>query len=223
MASIPPSFTQRCLLTGETRKLASVALCLTHSLWPLATVEYLISIQGPNYAIVTSDRVATSNIVQMKDNHDKMFKMSEKILLLCIGKAGNTQFAEYIQEKVLLYKIRNGYELSPTAATNFTHGNLATPYHVNLLLAGYDEHEGPLAALAKAPLAAHGYSAFLTLSILDQYYRPTSSCERAVELFRKCLEELQKRFLLNLPTFSVRIIDKNGIHDPDTSFPKQGS
>lgn len=57
---------------------------------------------------------------------------------------------------------------------------LQTPYHVNLLLAGYDEHEGPalyymdyLAALAKAPFAAHGYGAFLTLSILDRYYTPS--------------------------------------------------
>uniref|UniRef100_A0A2K5QDD3 Proteasome subunit beta n=1 Tax=Cebus imitator TaxID=2715852 RepID=A0A2K5QDD3_CEBIM len=168
-------------------------------------VEYLICIQGPDYALVTSDRVAASNIVQMKDNHDKMFKMSEKILLLC-----NifTQLAEYIQKKVLLYKMRNGYELSPTAATNFTHRNLAVL---------------GLAALVKAPLAAHGCSAFLTFSILDQYYRLTSPCERAVELLRKCLEELQKCFLLNLPTFSVRIIDKNGIHDLDTSFPKHGS
>lgn len=56
---------------------------------------------------------------------------------------------------------------------------LQTPYHVNLLLAGYDDHEGPalyymdyLAALAKAPFAAHGYGAFLTLSILDRYYKP---------------------------------------------------
>lgn len=50
---------------------------------------------------------------------------------------------------------------------------------MNLLLAGYDDHEGPalyymdyLAALAKAPFAAHGYGAFLTLSILDRYYKP---------------------------------------------------
>ncbi|XP_015340764.1 proteasome subunit beta type-2 isoform X1 [Marmota marmota marmota] len=227
-------------------------------------MEYLIGIQGPDYVLVASDRVAASNIVQMKDDHDKMFKMSEKILLLCVGEAGDTvQFAEYIQKNVQLYKMRNGYELSPTAAANFTRRNLAdclrsrvqsslpywdalklsisihhlyftdveteTPYHVNLLLAGYDEHEGPalyymdyLAALAKAPFAAHGYGAFLTLSILDRYYTPTISRERAVELLRKCLEELQKRFILNLPTFSVRIIDKNGIHDLDNiSFPKR--
>lgn len=48
-----------------------------------------------------------------------------------------------------------------------------------MLLAGYDEHDGPalyyldyLAALAKAPFAAHGYGGFLTLSILDRYYKP---------------------------------------------------
>ncbi|CAD7688938.1 unnamed protein product [Nyctereutes procyonoides] len=106
-------------------------------------MEYLIGIQGPDYVLVASDQ----------DGHDKMFKMSEKILLLCVGEPGDTvQFAEYIQKNVQLYKIR-------------------TPYHVNLLLAGYDEHEGPalyymdyLAALAKAPFAAHGYGAFLTLT-----------------------------------------------------------
>lgn len=56
---------------------------------------------------------------------------------------------------------------------------LQTPYHVNLLLAGYDDADGPglyymdyLASLAKAPFAAHGYGAYLTLSILDRHYRP---------------------------------------------------
>lgn len=50
---------------------------------------------------------------------------------------------------------------------------------MNLLLAGYDDTDGPglyymdyLSSLAKAPFAAHGYGAFLTLSILDRHYRP---------------------------------------------------
>ncbi|XP_060056957.1 proteasome subunit beta type-2-like [Erinaceus europaeus] len=193
-------------------------------------MEYFIGIQGSDYVLVTSDRMVTSNIVQMKDDHDKMFEMSEKILLLCVGEAGDTvQFAEYIQKNVQLYKMQN--------AANFTFQNLAdclwsqTPYHVNLLLAGYDEHEGPviyymdyLAALAKAPFTAHIYGAYLTLSILDLYYTPNISPESAEELLRKCLEELQKCFILNLPAFSVQIIDRNGIHDLDNiSFPKQGS
>lgn len=195
-----------------------------------AAMEYLIGIQGPDYVLVAADTVAASSIVQMKHDHDKMFKMSEKILLLCVGEAGDTvQFAEYIQKNVQLYKMRNGYELSPTAAANFTRRNLAdylrsrTPYHVNLLLAGYDDHEGPalyymdyLAALAKAPFAAHGYGAFLTLSILDRYYKPGITREEAVELLKKCLEELQKRFVLNLTSFNARFIDKDGIHEVDS-------
>lgn len=49
------------------------------------------------------------NVIFLCLDHDKMFKMSEKILLLCVGEAGDTvQFAEYIQKNVQLYKMRNG-------------------------------------------------------------------------------------------------------------------
>ncbi|KAL7980535.1 hypothetical protein Chor_001689 [Crotalus horridus] len=104
--------------------------------------------------------------------------------------------------------------------TSFPLVLLQSPYHVNLLLAGYDEHDGPalyymdyLASLAKVPFAAHGYGAFLTLSILDRYYKPGITREEAIEVLKKCLEELQKRFILNLPSFNARFIDKDGIHE----------
>eukprot|EP00069_Balaena_mysticetus_P014738 bmy_08888T0 len=99
---------------------------------------------------------------------------------------GKTHFAE--KKEVILH--------GSLTTDAWEHRRAMTPYHVNLLLAGYDEHEGPalyymdyLAALAKAPFAAHGYGAFLTLSILDRYYTPAISREKAVELLRKCLEE----------------------------------
>lgn len=45
----------------------------------------------------------------MPSDQDKMFKLSDKILLLCVGEAGDTvQFAEYIQKNIQLYKMRNG-------------------------------------------------------------------------------------------------------------------
>ncbi|XP_034455622.1 proteasome subunit beta type-2 isoform X2 [Hippoglossus hippoglossus] len=160
-------------------------------------MEYLLGITGPDFVLVASDNVAASSIIKMKHDYDKMFKLSEKILLLCVGEAGDTvQFAEYIQKNVQLYKMRNGYELSPAAAANFTRKNLAdylrsrTPYHVNLLLAGYDDTDGPglyymdyLSSLAKAPFAAHGYGAFLTLSILDRHYKPGQSRETPAAYF----------------------------------------
>nr|ACN10225.1 Proteasome subunit beta type-2 [Salmo salar]ACN12580.1 Proteasome subunit beta type-2 [Salmo salar] len=196
-------------------------------------MEYLIGIQGQDFVLVAADNIAANSIIQMKQDQDKMFKLSDKILLLCVGEAGDTvQFAEYIQKNIQLYKMRNGYELSPKAAANFTRKNLAdylrsrTPYHVNLLLAGFDETDGPglyymdhLSALAKAPFAAHGYGAYLTLSILDRYYRPDLTRDEAVGLLKKCVEELNKRFILNLPSFSVRLIDTEGIHDLEKLMP----
>lgn len=42
------------------------------------------------------------------------------------GESGDTvQFAEYIAKNIQLYKMRNGYELSPKEAASFTRRNLA--------------------------------------------------------------------------------------------------
>uniref|UniRef100_A0A8C8HL79 Proteasome subunit beta n=1 Tax=Oncorhynchus tshawytscha TaxID=74940 RepID=A0A8C8HL79_ONCTS len=200
-------------------------------------MEYLIGIQGQDFVLVAADNIAANSIIQMKQDQDKMFKLSDKILLLCVGEAGDTvQFAEYIQKNIQLYKMRNGYELSPKAAANFTRKNLAdylrsrTPYHVNLLLAGFDETDGPglyymdhLSALAKAPFAAHGYGAYLTLSILDRYYRPGGIPRSPSRLFTiplfYCPPSPLSRFILNLPSFTVRLIDTEGIHDLEKLMP----
>ncbi|XP_058959735.1 proteasome subunit beta type-2 [Pocillopora verrucosa] len=190
-------------------------------------MECLIGIQGPDFVLVASDSGSGRSIIRMKDDQDKMFKLSSKLLMLVTGEAGDTvQFAEYMEKNIQLYKMRNGYELTPHAAANFTRRNLAdalrssSAYQVNLLLAGYDDTEGPelyymdwLASLQKIPFAAHGYGSFFSLSILDRYYKPGLSREEATELLKKCIKEVQRRFLVRLPDFFVRIVDKDGVHD----------
>merc|ERR1712154_410336 len=162
-----------------------------------------------------------------KDDHDKMMKVSDNILMAVCGEAGDSvQFPEYIAKNVQLYKMKNGYELSPHAAANFTRRNLAealrsrSSKQVNLLMAGYDKDEGPslyfmdyLASLNKMPFAIHGYGSLFSLSIMDKYYQPGLDYEGVKELLMKCINEVQKRFLVNLGTFRVRIVDKNGITD----------
>merc|ERR1719481_578873 len=149
------------------------------------------------------------------------------------GESGDTnQFAEYIAKNIQLYKMRNGYELSPSAAANFTRRNLAdylrsrTPYSVNPLIAGYDkESEGCalyvldyLASMVKAPYAAHGYGGFFTTALLDRHFRKDLTREEAYELMKDCVREIQKRLVINLPNFEVRIVDKNGVSNmPDIS------
>lgn len=64
-------------------------------------------------------------------------------MMATIGESGDTvQFTEFISKNLALYKIRNGYELTPKAAAHYTRKNLAdylrsrTPYFVNLFVAG---------------------------------------------------------------------------------------
>lgn len=59
-------------------------------------------------------------------DEEKIYKISERLVMGVIGDSGDTnQFAEYIAKNIQLYKMRNGYELGPTAAANFTRRNLA--------------------------------------------------------------------------------------------------
>lgn len=135
----------------------------------------------------------------ISDEH-KIHKMSDKLIMAVSGEAGDTtQFSEYIGKNIQLYKMRNGYELSPKAAASFTRRNLAdylrsrTPYSVNLLMAGYDNNNGPelyfidyLASCVKVPYAAHGYGGFFSLSILDRYHKygnRTISIKYCTELY----------------------------------------
>lgn len=121
---------------------------------------------------------------------DKIHKISDKLLMATIGESGDTdQFTQYISKNLALYRMRNGYELSPKAAAHFTRKNLAeylrsrTPYHVNLFVAGYDEKEGGelhyidyLANAKSVNYGGHGYGGMFCASIFDRYHHPSECC-----------------------------------------------
>lgn len=48
---------------------------------------------------------------------------------------------------------------------------------------------------------------------MDRYHYPDMDVEEAKELLRKCLEELRTRFIVNLPKFTVKLVNKDGITD----------
>lgn len=173
-----------------------------------------------------SDMTNAHSILVNKQDEDKMFKLSDSLLMAVTGESGDTtQFAEYIEKNIQLYKMRNGYELSPNAAASFTRRNLAdslrsrSPYMVNFLLAGYSERTGPelywmdyLASMIKAPYATHGYGGMFSMAIMDRYYRADMTEEEAYDVMKKCVAEVQKRLIINLPNFQVKVLNKDGIH-----------
>jgi len=96
------------------------------------------------------------------------------------------------------------------------HALRSAPYQVNILLGGFDS-EGPalyfmdyLASMQKVKFGAHGYGSAFTLSIMDRYYKKDLTLEEAKHIIRLCIRELQRRFIINLPVFKVKVVDKDG-------------
>jgi len=171
----------------------------------------------------------------MKSDQNKFFNLSDRLVMAVSGESGDTnQFSEYIAKNIALYKMRNGYELSPSAAANFTRRNLAdylrsrTPYQVNPLIAGFDTETGKaelyfmdyLAAMIKTQYACHGYGGFFSTSIMDRHFKSDMTRQQAYNLMVECVKEVQKRLVLNLPNFGVVVVDKDGIHNMETITPQ---
>ena len=193
-------------------------------------MEGLIGIRFDSFTLMASDKTNAHSIIVVKNDENKTYRLSEHLLLGVNGEAGDTvQFAEFIEKNIQLYKMRNGFELSPECANTFIQRNLAdylrsrTPYMVNLLLAGYDIIKDKpelyfmdyLATACTVPFAMHGYGSFFGTSVLDRYYKSNMTLEEGLELLKKCIHEIQRRLVINLPAFKVQIVDKNGIRDLD--------
>ncbi|CAH0382958.1 unnamed protein product [Bemisia tabaci] len=196
-------------------------------------MECLIGVAFKDFVVLASDKTNAYSLFVVKDDEEKLFKISDKLVMAIAGESGDTvQFAEFISKNIQLYKMRNGYSLSPKAAAVYTRRNLAdylrsrTPYNVNMLIGGYSEDEGAklffidyLASLMDLPYACHGYGGLITVSILDRYYRENMTQAEAYELIKMCVREIHKRLVINLANFKVQVISKDGIKDlPDITI-----
>uniref|UniRef100_A0A069DX72 Proteasome subunit beta n=1 Tax=Panstrongylus megistus TaxID=65343 RepID=A0A069DX72_9HEMI len=196
-------------------------------------MEGVIGIRANNFTMLMADMTSMHSVILMKRDEKKIYPVSNNIAMAVVGTEGDThQFAEYIVKNVQLYKMRNGYELNPKAAAHFTRQNLAdylrssTPYRVHIIMGGYDQENGgqlffldDLASYKEVPYCGHGYGGMFGMSILDKYCHENMSVEGAYEVMEKCVAELQKRLVINLPNFYVVIVDKDGIRELDRITP----
>lgn len=193
-------------------------------------MECLIGIKCDSFTILAHDNFAGRSILAMKQDQNKLFKLDSNVGIVVCGEAGDTvYFGEFIQKNIALYRIKNGYSLSVKSVANFTRNELADslrrrPYQVNLLLGGYDSSESKsylywmdyLGTLGTVPYGAQGYGSNFVLGLLDRYHRPNMTVEEGVELLEKCVKEIQKRLIINLPSFSYYVIDSDGFSEKKT-------
>ncbi|TKA56852.1 hypothetical protein B0A53_01253 [Rhodotorula sp. CCFEE 5036] len=189
-------------------------------------MEVSFGITGKDYVLLASDTSAARSIVKMKGDEDKQREVGKHLVIAYSGEPGDTvHFAEYIERNLRLYQIRNHVPLRPPAAAAWVRNQLATslrsrkPYSVNLLLGGFDPTSSTpslywidyLGTLGTVPYAAHGYGAYFALSTMDRWHDPEGDLEKGLELLRKCIAELETRFIVNLGGWSIRVADKDGI------------
>lgn len=135
----------------------------------------------------------------------------------------HTTPSEFVIANVKLYALRNGTKLSTKSVAHYTRNELATalrksPYHCNLLLAGYDESTGPslywmdyLATLNKINTGGTGYGSYFVLSMFDKLWHPDVTEEEALDMMLKGIEEVKQRLVVAPSNFIIKVIDKQGL------------
>merc|ERR1711934_476316 len=193
-------------------------------------METLIGIVTTEGTIVLADKTQCRSIIRYQDNVDKIMQLDDHKVMASAQKKGgdSSNFGEYVQKNLKLYELRTGTTLSTHASANFVRGELARylrqkPYYVDLLIGGYDAAAGDnaggpslyyldyLASMQKVPYACHGYAGYFCSSTIDRYYTPNLTLEEGMDILKKCVKEIQTRFLMNTPEFTVKVIDKDGV------------
>ncbi|EJU01601.1 proteasome component Pre1 [Dacryopinax primogenitus] len=190
--------------------------------------ECSFGLVGKGYVLIASDTSASRSIVKMKENEDKIKGLGPNLMMAYGGEPGDTiQFAEYVERNLRLYHIRHNHTLRPASAAAWIRRSLADslrsrhPYSVNLILGGYDHTSSMpnlywidyLGTMVEVPFAAHGYGAYFALATLDRFHDPEATLEEGLETLKRCINEVEKRLIISLGKFMVKIIDRNGMRE----------
>eukprot|EP01156_Anaeramoeba_ignava_P003920 Anaeramoba_ignava/a225519_114.p1 GENE.a225519_114~~a225519_114.p1 ORF type:complete len:214 (+),score=47.93 a225519_114:56-697(+) len=187
-------------------------------------MDSLIGIVGQDFVIMASDTNTGRSIMRMKDDFDKLVELDGHKIMARGGEIGDgDQFCELISRYVSLYKFNHDIELTTDETAHLIRKELANgirsdPYFVNSLLGGFDTDKGflyyldYLGSLQEIKYGAHGYAAYFVSSILDKFYKPDLNQDQAIELIIRCIDELDRRFIIGSIGFVIKIIDKDGIH-----------
>ncbi|CAK9297210.1 unnamed protein product [Gordionus sp. m RMFG-2023] len=188
-------------------------------------MECVLGMCFKDFVLLASDATETHSIMVIKHDSLKMYSVNQNVMIGVVGEKGDShEFAEYVSKNMQLYKFRNGYDVDPFKVAHFARRTLAdalrssSPYYVNSIIAGFDPQTNQsclffldyLASLIPIPFGAQGYGAFFANSILDRHFNKDLNEDDAYLLLTKAIDEIQKRLLVNLPAFKVKIIDKNG-------------
>jgi 20S proteasome subunit beta 4 len=196
-------------------------------------MDSLIALVGKDYVLMAADTSLARSIIVMKHDEDKILPLDSSKMMGMTGEQGDReQFGDYVQKNLELTFYRTGHRLSTAAAAHWTRNQLArflrsSPYQVNCLIGGFDAATGPslyfmdyLASMHKVKFAAHGYAGYMVLGLMDRLYRDDMTLEQGLEVMQAAIEQIQRRLLINAPSFVIKIVDSEGYRVVVPAVPK---
>eukprot|EP01105_Mastigella_eilhardi_P022436 TRINITY_DN5517_c0_g1_i1.p2 TRINITY_DN5517_c0_g1~~TRINITY_DN5517_c0_g1_i1.p2 ORF type:complete len:202 (+),score=69.31 TRINITY_DN5517_c0_g1_i1:46-651(+) len=177
--------------------------------------DSLIGLCGKGWVLLASDSTISRSVLVLKGDEDKIYTLDDDKIMGCQGEAADrTTFCEYMQKNATLHTLRTGVKLSTHATAcrvqeELSHALRHAPQMCNVLLGG---KEGDmyfvdyLGSMHKVPYAAHGYGSFFVMGIFDKYWRPDMTLAEGIELMKVVVQEVQRRLVLNTPSFYVKAI-----------------
>jgi 20S proteasome subunit beta 4 len=68
-----------------------------------------------------------------------------------------------------------------------------------------------LGTLQRVTKGGHGYAAYFVASVLDNAYKASITKDEGLVAIRACIAELKARFMMDQPSFIIKVITKDGI------------
>ena len=97
---------------------------------------------------------------------------------------------------------RRGREPLPPRPSAFRSPPSALPSALPYSTSAHTTGRRP-APLSRAPLSPR--------SLLDTHWRADLTEEQGLELLERCFKEVQTRFMISMPNFTIKVVDKNGV------------
>ncbi|CAD8139992.1 unnamed protein product [Paramecium pentaurelia] len=189
-------------------------------------MDSIFGLQGGDFVIVACDGSIAHSILKIKETEDKILKLDDHKIFGISGEgADRNSFGELVHKNHSLIRYKTGAYMNLKETAHFVRSMYAQairsrdgPHQCNGLLGGVDSDGTPslywldyLGSLQKITRGAQGYANYFLLGLLDNQYKPNLTKEEGIEIIKKCIKELQTRFLIAQNKFIVKIVTKQGI------------
>ena len=156
--------------------------------------------------VLAAEKKSTLGYLVASKESEKIIKVADHIALTIAGISGDAQvLARYLRAEIKLFEIQNGRRISvrgaATLLSNILQSYRLYPFMVQLIIAGYDDYEGPkifsLDAVGgmeeEKKFFSTGSGSPIALGVLEDAYREDISVEEGVKLAKRAIKAAVER------------------------------